>query len=63
MRKEKDNQAEIEAAKERLTYFCRPTSQCKNHHDPERLARHREGRDGAPRGVTWAELGRRYRTP
>ena len=62
MRMKKDEKAEVEAAKKRLKNFCKRASECKNHHDPERLARAREGREGAPRGVGWAELGRRYRT-
>jgi hypothetical protein len=62
MRNKKDEKAEIEAAKERLKKFCKRASQCKNYHDPERLARAKEGREGAPRAVSWAELGRRYRT-
>lgn len=61
MSDKKDEQAEIEAAKERLKGFIKPASQV-SHHDAERLARYREGREGAPRRVTWAELGRRYRT-
>lgn len=61
MSKEKDEQAETEAAKARLKKFCKPASQCKNHHDPERLARAKEGRENEPRGMAWAELGRRYR--
>lgn len=59
MRNNKHKQAGIEA---RLKKFVKKASQCKNHHDPERLARAKEGREGAPRGVSWAELGRRYRT-
>lgn len=62
MRNTKHEQAEIEAANERLKKFVKKASQSKNHHDPERLARAKEGRDGAPRGMSWAELGRRYRT-
>ncbi len=62
MRKKGDEQAEIEAAKQRLKGFAKPASQCKNHHDPERLARAKEGRENSPHGVSWAELGRRHRT-
>lgn len=62
MSTKRDEQAEIEAAKERLRKFCKRASECKNYHDPERLARVKEGREHAPRGVSWAELGRRYRT-
>jgi len=58
MRKKKDEQAEIKAAEERLAKFCRPGSQCKNNHDPERLARWRDGRQSEPRIISWAELGR-----
>jgi len=58
MRKKKDEQAEIKAAEERLAKFCRPGSQCKNNHDPERFRRWREGQENAPRSVSWAELGR-----
>lgn len=61
MSNEQDEQAKIEAARERFRRCCRPASQSKNYHDPERLARHREGREGAPRGVSWAELGWQYR--
>lgn len=60
MRKQQDSQAEVEAAKERLKNFIKPASQV-NHHDPERMARYREGRQDAPRVISWAELGRKWR--
>jgi len=58
MSKKKDEKAELKAAEERLSKFCRPGDQCKNQHDPERFKRWRENRQSAPRIVTWAELGR-----
>jgi protein subunit release factor B len=57
MSKERDEQAKIEAAKARLKGFIKPASSV-NNHDPERMARYREGRENASRGVTWAELAR-----
>jgi hypothetical protein len=54
--KEQNEQAEIAAAKERLKAFTKPA---KNYHDPERLARWREGRQNESRMISWAELGRR----
>lgn len=61
MRTEPDEQDEIAAAKERLKKFAKPASQCKNHHDPEQLARYRERREHAPHGVSWGELARTLR--
>lgn len=52
---------EIEAAKARLKRFAKKASECTNYHDPERLKRSREGGQAEPHGVTWRELGRRYR--
>ena len=52
---------EIEAAQDRLKHFVKKASECKGHHDPERLARYRDGRPNAPHGVIWAELGRKWR--
>ena len=60
MRKQQDSQAEVKAAKERLNGFIKPASRV-NHHDSERMARVREGRQDAPRVVSWAELGRKWR--
>lgn len=51
-----------EAARDRLSRIVKKASECRNHHDPERLARQRDSNPNAPRGVTWAELGRRFRT-
>lgn len=51
---------EAEAAQHRLKRFVKKASQCKNHHDPERLQRIRDGREAEPRGVTWRQLGRRF---
>jgi hypothetical protein len=62
MRNEKDEQAEVEAAKERLKRFCKRASECKNYHDPERLAAAKEGREYVPRANGWAAVGRRFRT-
>jgi penicillin V acylase-like amidase (Ntn superfamily) len=62
MSKTRDEHAEIKAAKERLRKFCRPASECKNHHNLERLRRWRDGKQGTTRSVTWAELGRHLRT-
>jgi hypothetical protein len=62
MSKTESEQAEIEAVKERLKKFVKKAGECKDHLDSERLARVKEGREGAPRGMSWAELGRRYRT-
>lgn len=58
MRKTGDEEAEIEAAKERLKGFIKRASDV-NYHDPERLAAAKEGRKFVPRS-TWAELGRRF---
>lgn len=58
MSETRDQQAKIEAAKERLKKFCRPASQCRNRHDPERFERWREGRQNEPRACRWDELGR-----
>lgn len=58
MRNEKHEEAEIEP----LRKFCKRASECKNYHDPQRLARTKEGREHAPRTISWAELGRRYWT-
>ncbi len=58
MSKQRDKQAEIESAKERLKGFIkRPI----NYHNPERLARYREGRENAPHGLSWADLARNIR--
>jgi hypothetical protein len=57
MRKDKDEQAEIEAAMERLKGFIKKAV---NYHDPERMRRVTEGREHAPRGG-WAELARAFR--
>jgi hypothetical protein len=57
-----DEEAEVEAAKAWLKGFAKKASECKNHHDPERMRRVQEGREHEPRGVSWAELGRRFRT-
>jgi hypothetical protein len=62
MSKEHDEQAELEAAKERLKRFCKRASECKNYHDPERLKAAKEGREYVPRANGWAWIARRYRT-
>lgn len=62
MRNTDDEQAEIEAAKERLRRFGKPANQCRNYHDPERWAAAKEGRKFLPRRNGWAEIGRRFRT-
>lgn len=59
MRSKPDEQSEIDAAKERLKRFCKPANECKNHHDPERWAAAKEGREYVPRSV-WRELGRKF---
>lgn len=61
MRKKEDEQAEIEAAKERLKKFVKKASECNDHFDPERMARVKEGREGAPRGMSWRELAKSLR--
>ena len=48
-------------AKARLKQFSRPATQCKNHHDAGWMKRVQEGREDAPRIVSWSELGRRWR--
>jgi hypothetical protein len=60
MSKQRDEQSEVEAAKERLKRFCKRASECKNYHDPERWAAAKEGREYVPRS-TWRELARRFR--
>ena len=57
-RRKADN--ETEAAQDRVKRFVKKASACTNYHDPERLKRHREGRQAEPRGMTWRELGRRF---
>ena len=57
MRDNEDEQAEKAAAQERLKAFTKPA---KNYHDPERLARWREGRQNEPRIVSWKELSQIY---
>jgi hypothetical protein len=59
MSKQRDEQTEVEAAKERLKRFCKRASECTNYHDPERLLAAKEGREYLPRSV-WAELGRKF---
>lgn len=54
MSKDKDEQAEIEAAMERLKGFAKKPV---NYHDPERMRRVKEGREDEPRGG-WAEIAR-----
>lgn len=56
MSKERDAQAEIEAAEERLKRFTKPVV---NYHDPERMAAAKEGREYVPRSV-WRELERKF---
>ena len=58
MRQERDRQAEIEAAQDRLKRFVKKASECTNYHDPERLRRMREGRENEPRGISWTKLAR-----
>jgi hypothetical protein len=58
MREPTDKQSEIEAVRERFWRCCRPAKQSKNYHDPERLARWREGRQNEPLGVPCAEIAR-----
>jgi hypothetical protein len=55
MNKDKDEQAEVEAAMERLKGFIKKPV---NYHDPERMRRVRGGRKHEPRGITWRELAR-----
>jgi hypothetical protein len=57
MSKERDDQAEIEAAKERLKGFIKRASDV-NYHDPERVAAAKEGREYVPR--SWRELARKF---
>jgi hypothetical protein len=59
MRNEKDERSEIEAAKDRLKRFCKRASECKNYHDPERLAAAKEGHEYEPRNA-WRELARKF---
>jgi hypothetical protein len=56
MSEQRDEQAEVEAAKERLKSFCKRASECKNYHDPERLAAAKEGREYVPQ--RWSDFGR-----
>lgn len=54
MRKEKDEQAEIEAARQRLKSFIKKPV---NYHDTERMRQVKEGREREPRGG-WHELSK-----